>query len=155
MTHFADEATFLTSAVHVEPSGFKTVAVSFEHSPKLDAGAYANAIANVFQKYHPHLELTYLCSSTDEKTVFVQYQIGGVGYGKLESMITDTKDAISAAFTEMLAKSELTVLPTNTPGDDVLVINPPKDISAEEIGLIANVLLERNSFTVNATQYVN
>lgn len=155
MTHFADEATFLTSAVHVEPSGFRTVAVSFEHSPKIDANIYANAIANVFQKYHPHLGLTYFCSSTDEKSVFVQYQIDGVGHGKLESMITDTKDAISATFTEYLAKSELTVLPTNTPGDSLLVITPPKDITAEDISLIADVVLERNSFKVDATQYVS
>ena len=154
MPTYTEEAYFLTSAVHVEPSGFKASAVSFEHSPKLDANLYANAIANVLQKFHPHLNLTYLCSSTDEKSVFVQYQISGVGPGKLETLITDTKDAISMRFTELLAKAEITLLPTGKADNHGVIIKPPAGMNTMEIATVAQVVFERNSFKVNSAQYV-
>ncbi|MFO1242411.1 MAG: hypothetical protein U1E36_04325 [Rickettsiales bacterium] len=154
MSTYTEEAYFLTSAVHVEPSGFKSAAVSFEHDPKLDANIYADAIANVIQKYHPHLEMTYLCSSTDDKSVFVQYQISGVGHGKLESMMTDTKDVISSRFLEVLAKSQYQIFSLSSDTNCSVMFTPPETVELSDFEMIARAALTRNGMTVGKAKYV-
>lgn len=154
MTTYTDESYFLTSAVHVEPSGFKSATISFEHTPKLDANIYDKAIANVLQKYHPNLRLTYLFSSTDDKSVFVQYQIEGAGHGKLESMMTDTKDIISAKFLEIMAKTQYQVFSFSSDKPFNVMFTPPAEIPLKDFELIARASLERNGFGVGTAKYV-
>lgn len=154
MTTYTDESYFLTSAVHVEPSGFKSATISFEHTPKLDANVYDNAIARVLQKYHPNLRLSYLFSSTDDKSVFVQYQVEGAGHGKLESMMTDTKDIISAKFLEILSKSQYQVFSFSSDKNFSVMFTPPAEVAVTDLEMIARASLSRNGMTVGAAKYV-
>lgn len=154
MTTYTEESYFLTSAVHVEPSGFKAATMSFEHSPKLDANIYDKAIANVIQKYHPNLRMTYLFSSTDDKSVFVQYQVEGAGHGKLESLMTDTKDLISAHFLEILAKSQYQIFSFSSDKNFSVMFTPPANVAVTDLEMIARASLSRNGMTMGTAKYV-